>query len=428
MVLLIAVALAFACAGRIIFRKWYNPVSIFCFLWMVIFILYLLRLEPYYDISGRTELIFLLQLVGFSFGGMIAYSNRVRITPQKQIPETNGEKTNVRELRYGIYFLLCAYAIYVLWGDTAQIIEALRMGMTFDEMEMAGIITEGDNTGFRVFEKIFIMFPVTYSISAVAATELLLTDGKKEKKHWILLVLNIVIVLLYSLQHGARIMLFVFFITYISAYILSGKANKYIKVIKKIVLVLCIVTAVLCIYLSVSRGIDTKELLMSIYHYFTACVSHFHVVINKISRDLTYTFGCTSLNGFLSPIIILLKSFGILSKTPYLCQLASKYIMFPEEVSVIGNGVSMNAFITSSYTFYIDGGYAGVLVGMFLYGYIAANTYMIAKNHTSTKNYAIYMLLLSTIYMSFARFQFCQYQTAMALVLCFFIYKKEKKI
>lgn len=428
MVLLIAVALAFACAGRIIFKKWYNPVSIFCFLWMGIFILYVLRLKPYYDISTKTEMIFLLQLLGFTFGGLIAYSNRVRITPQKRAIEENGIKSEVRELRYGIYFLMCAYAIYVLWGDTAQIIDGLKMGMSFDDMEKAGMITDGYTVGIRVYEKIFIMFPVTYSISAVTATELLLTDGKKEKKHWALLILNIVVVVLYSLQHGARIMLFMFFITYASAYILSGKANKYIKVIRKTVLVLCVVTAVLCVYLSVSRGIDIKELLMSIYHYFAGCVPHLHVVVESIEPTHEYTLGATALNGFLSPMLILLKGAGIMSATPHLSSMASKYIALPEIPSVVGNGVGMNAFVSSGYAFYVDGGHVGVLLGMFLYGYLVANLYMLAKNRNNSRNNALYLIMIASIWTSFIRFPFSKYHSAMALVLCFFIYKKEKKI
>jgi len=423
MIVLIITALLIAFLGKGIFKKWSNPVSIFNFLWALLFFLYALNLKNYYEIPGRTQFIFFLQLAGFALGGFLAYTYRFRLSTKRVVQNKN----NSRELIYWAYIALSIVSVIVLLGDTVHIIEGLMQGMTFDDMAIEGMMTESDNTGIRVFLKIFVMFPVTYSISAVAAAELLLKNEKKTAKQWLLFAFNIVIVLLYSLQHGARIMLFTFVITYVSALVISGK-SVYTKKTKKLIWILCILAAVLCVGLSASRGIDLSRLLMSIYHYFAACIPHFHVVITKIAQDMEHTLGFASLNGFLSPVFILLKGVGIISQTPYLGRLASKYVALPEEVSVIGNGVGMNAFVTSNYTFYVDGGMFGVLLGMFLYGYFVTNTYMLAKKEDNIKYKAIYLLLISTIYMGFTRFQFCQYHTAMALVLCLLIYRKKREI
>ena len=80
---------------------------------------------------------------------------------------------------------------------------------------------------------------------------------------------------------------------------------------------------------------------MSIYHYFAGCIPHLQVVVEKIRSTHEYTFGITAINGFLSPLFILLKGVGIISKTPYLSSVASKYIVLPETPSVVGNGVGM---------------------------------------------------------------------------------------
>ena len=59
----------------------------------------------------------------------------------------------------------------------------------------------------------------------------------------------------------------------------SATSNTEGKTIKKVVAILCIITAVLCVYLSVSRGIDVGVLVMSIYHYFAGCV----IIIKTVS-------------------------------------------------------------------------------------------------------------------------------------------------
>ena len=217
MVVLIIAALLFAFFGKAVFKKGSNPVTVFNLLWSLIFFLYALNLRGYYEIPGRTQMIFFIQLVGFSMGGLLAYKYRFRLRSGKI---ENNENVS-RELMFWIYIVLCVVSVIVLLGDTLQIIEGLMQGMTFDEMEMEDMITDNNNTGIRVFLKIFIMFPVTYSISAIAAAELLLKDTKKTFKQWLLFIFNLVIVLLYSLQHGARIMLFNFVITYVSALALS---------------------------------------------------------------------------------------------------------------------------------------------------------------------------------------------------------------
>lgn len=423
MVVLIIAALLSGFLGKTIFKKWSNPVSIHAFLWSVIFFLYALNLENYYVIPGRTQIIFFLQIAGFSAGGLLAYKYRFRLKTG-----TKNEVGNTkRELMFWVYIALSVISVIVLLGDTLQIIEGLMQGMTFDEMAMEDMITDTNNTGIRVFLKIFIMFPVAYSISAVTAAELLLKDDKKTYKQWLLFIFNLVIVILYSLQHGARIMLFIFVLTYVSALAISGR-NIYTKGTKKLIWILCILAAVLSVVLSASRGIDLTELLMSIYHYFAACIPHFHVVITKIAADMEYTLGAASLNGFLSPIFILLKAAGLMSQTPYLNKLASNYIYLPEEASTIGQGVGMNAFVTSNYTFYVDGGMFGVLLGMFIYGYFVTNTYMLAKNEGDIKYKAVYLLLISTVLVGFIRFSFCRYHTALALVLCLLIYRKKREV
>lgn len=421
MILLVVISIFLGLIGNIVFKKWHNPVTIFSYLWALIFFFYILNLRDYYIVSTKTEIIFTLQMIGFAFGGFCAH--HLYYGKANSIKETN----TCYELRIKAYLILCIITIIVLLGDTIVVIENLLAGMTFEEMAQEDVFTENSATGIMVFIKIFITFPVINSISAITATEILFRRETKQKYRWLLLVANVVIVLLHSLQHGARVMLITFFVIYFFVYLFSGKHNLQSKKAKRLIKWLCIAVPFLIFYMSLSRGIEMSRLGISIYHYLTGCVPHLHVILEKIEFDFEHTLGFASLNGFISPINILLNGLGIISRSPYLSRVASNYISLPEVPSDVGNNVGMNAFVGPSYTMYLDFGFFGVLLGMFIYGYVCAYLYKKAQKTDSNRTKSLYFILLSTLCVSFMRFSFCQYFVPMSVILTTLLYERKKK-
>jgi len=63
-VLILLLCLLLGISAWIVLKKWYNPVTVFSFMWAIIIFLYLLKILPYYDISAVTQCVLLLQMIG----------------------------------------------------------------------------------------------------------------------------------------------------------------------------------------------------------------------------------------------------------------------------------------------------------------------------------------------------------------------------
>lgn len=422
MVVLVLVSLFAGLLGKLVFKKWHNPVTVFSLLWAVIFFLYSLNLKGYYEISMKTKTIFFLQMVGFGLGGFFASQYKIGLGRKVKQGENN------YSLRFNIYLVMCIVSIVVLLQDTIEIMQNLMAGMTFEDMAVEGLIEENTTTGIRVFLKIFIMFPITYSISAITASELLLKGSSTKGQRWLLFIFNVVIILLYSLQHGARIMLITLLLTYLFAYFISGKKGYRSKKVKRLIIILCLVAVGLIVFMSTSRGIEVSSLSSSVYHYMVGCVPHLHVVLDKLPEDMTHTYGFASLNGFISPVNIVLRSLGIISQSPYLSQVAAKFVVMPEYPSYVGQGILMNAFVGPAYAFYLDLGFAGVLIGMFIYGFICTRLYKAAVSVDNIRIRAVYLIMISTICVGFMRLPFCNYYVPLAIILTYILYERKKTL
>lgn len=404
------------------FRKWYNPITVFSVLWGFIFVLYSLKLIDYYDIGMTTFTAFFLQVFGFFIGGLLACKFSVRLDHKAIVSQENN--TEEITLYYKVIYILCIISVIVLLIGTVDTIKNLMNGMTFYEMMAQDMIEENSATGIFAAIKIYVLFPTTYSISAITACDLMLN---KNKKHWILLFFNILIIILYSLQHGARMMLIIFSISYIFAYLLSDKNDLFIKKMKKFIIVIVGLSILFSIFLSTSRGIELDKLMLSLYKYFSGCVPNLDYWIKQLSGDMEHTLGFTSFNGIISPVMILLDGVGLINSNLPISRLAGQYVVLPENISSIGSGIVFNAFVGHSYSFFADGGLFGVFFGNLLYAYIATNIFNIIQKKNDLRLKTIYILFMATICLSFTRFSFCQYHMALALVVCIFAYGRRKK-
>ena len=417
--LVIFLAVFFAILSVTLFEKWYNPITVFLIFWAIVFTLYSLKLEPYYDISNTAFFAFLIQIFAFFIGGALALKLPFSFK-RKQCIDSNEANTTV--LNFPLVLFLSVVSIMVLIPDVIGVIEGLMQGMSFEDMAVNEVFVENTTTGIRVFLKIFVMFPTTYAISAITANELM---NHQDGKTWILFLLNIVIIGLYSLQHGARVMLIILVSSYITAWVCRSKKTKKSRMVKFAIFSVCVLGLVVGVVFSLSRGIEKDSLLMSIYHYLSGSVPNFDYWISNFPKDLDhYTFGFTSLNGFISPIIILINATGLVKLKPELYKLASQYVTMPEDVTPIGDSVGINAFVTHNYAFFVDGGLIGVFIGNFILAYIVANVFLKMRDGDHQKK-SLYIFLIGVLILSFTRLGFSMYFHALALLLITFAYKKK---
>ena len=419
MLLLLLFSLLFVFIGRLIYRNISNPITVFNILWLVIFGLYSMNLNGYYEISTLGIVFFTFQTVFFSVGCLIG--KQYSFVIKKRVDITVNDKVSHEknmELRINIFYILCVITIILLLQDTMEVIKYLFSGYTFWDLANEKVISENTTTGLRVIMKIFIEFPITYGISAISATEFFMNDKKNKK----ILIFNILIVLLYAFQHGGRHILIVFVASYLFVFLISKRSRNLSRKQKIAFAVMFSVFFFISIWLSASRGVE--NLGESLYNYFAGVVPHADVWINRVALSDDYTLGFGTLNGFISPIVILLRGVGVISKFPDMVVMAGNAISNPEAVTAIGPSIVTNAFVSQSYIFYSDFRLIGVIFGNLIYGVFVSEFYKKSMRTGNKRIISIYVLLMCSVVMGFTRFQFCQYFYSMALLFIALIYKK----
>lgn len=415
MYFLLVLCIAIGVCAHLQLKKWYNPITVFSYMWALIFFLHSLRLVDYWEISFETLIVLFLQMFGFAVGGFVGCNSQLKI-------RIKGIDIQDRtEFRIKWFYILAAITIYVLLSDAREVIKGLQAGMSFDDIENEGLIMENEATGLMVLVKMFIVFPMTHCVSAIGAGELFFGKGKHR---WPVIIISVAIVVLYSLQHGARYTLILFVTSCIVAFAMSGKQGSISKIARIFVILGCVMAALFAFWLSASRGIE--DVWMSLYKYFAGIPALLNRWIETINSSDAMTYGATATWGFTYPFLTLLRGVGVIKKVPDVIQTATTFIFAPENPVSIGNSAGLNAHIGPAYAFFCDGRFVFVLIGMFFYGYICARAYKRAISEEESKSKSRYLFWISIVVYSFVRFPFTSYMFGMALLVQKLLYSGKK--
>lgn len=392
------------------YKNVYNPATLFSVIWLVVFSLYSLKLLDYYELSKRSYIVLFIQMVAFSIGCFAADYRRISFRKKKKY-----------EPRLWLIYIFAGVTIANLLSETLIQIQSLINGMSFYQIAAANLIQENNSTGWMVLLKVFVVFPTVYGISAITAS--LLMSGVINK---VLIVLNVVIVALYTLQHGARSVLILMLLTYLFAFLIGNKHKNIDKKTKYLIVSFVVLVIFVSSWLTDSRGVENVGI--HIYRYLSETVVVMDQWLKRIDSAGIITYGLTSLGGFIYPIFLLLKGTGIISIYPATLDISRKLLQATEIHVPIGTGSNMtaNAFVGTSFAFYADGGYLFVAIGLFIYGYICMNTFILSQRKNDLRLKAISLFLLVTVATSFMRYPFVSYNYGMVLWLYLIFYKRKE--
>ena len=145
-------------------------------------------------------------------------------------------------------------------------------------------------------------------------------------------------------------------------------------------------------------------------------------------------YGMASGNGCLFPLFyILINSIGKVLGIDYPKYWRSIYDMI-EAVGtnwqIITNvGTPANSYASIFWTFYLDGRMLGIIIGMFIYGFVVGCVYQKAIKNPSERNLSVYCLVLIGVFYSFQQFIFENiYYSIAFLMLITFMYTKGKNM
>ena len=178
------------------------------------------------------------------------------------------------------------------------------------------------------------------------------------------------------------------------------------------------------IFTTISRKGENVDFFFQMYQYFVVPIAHLEYRINELNASFfnVYGYGMASFYGVFYPFMFILTLAGW--KYPiWLTTIRDLSFMNLENVVLLGSA-RMNAFVTTFFQFYLDGGMFGVFVGGVLFGFFVMHFYKKAKNGTDDKYTLIYLLLLQKLIFSFVRFYFTQPVQGISFLMAFFVYKR----
>ena len=406
-----------------IYKNIFNPCSIFFALWGILVGLSSLGLFGALIPSDNTYLMIGLGLggfgLGFLFGSMNSQKSKLTITNNTTFKGKSEEYELNTKL---IFFLFTISSLYLLY-QAFIVIQLLKSGLKLDAIRI--LATSSDYNALRssnlsIAIQNFIVTPTVYLSIAILPIEWVKGNHSK-----LLLMSTAFMAIAWVLTTGGRSII-IWFIMYLM-YMLWWTGKRIIlKKRTKIIALMVVVLSIAILGVStVSRKGKETSIFFQAYQYFVVPLSHFEYRVQLL--DSVYSgvrgYGLASFYGLLYPIMFILNVFGFSYPKLYNTM---RYLSFTslEDVVTLGN-IRMNAFVTTFYHFYLDGGLVGIVVGSVIFSFFTIFAFRKANFGKNKKYTLIFLLLFQKLVFSFVRFYFAQPVQAISFILAFFIYTKK---
>lgn len=411
-----------------------SPIFIIGTIWALILILESLHLYDINIVRTRIYEIIFWGIIAFVIGYSIVciFKKRYKLSIYSPQKRSSIENDMVYVPRYKLLCFIGVICILFYLKGIPAIVSILINGGGLDSIrEMVQNPESAINIRSNIENaiRILIIIPSSLAIEVIVAI-----DFWFGKRHKGLLSLSIIIIILRVITEGGRTPIVNFLLYMVIGFIfISFKSkryniNKFKSKFKKRYIVLIIIMGVLLLYYTtISRS--GQDSLRTTYYYFAMEPYMFDIWAQFAEESNLIGYGVASLNGFIFPILYILKNFlGI----PFPEQWANIYDMILLTDSqwrvITTTGIRANAYVSMFWFFYVDGRIYGVILGMFTYGMIVANYFMNAIKQVTAKNVCIYALIVQGLLFSFIRFPFSNLYYALAFLFVQFIaYRKEFK-
>ncbi|MDM0473297.1 O-antigen polymerase [Clostridium perfringens] len=407
-----------------------NPLLVFSTLWGVILLLNSLNLFYLNTTEENIYFIIFIGIISFGIGYIIVniFKKRYSLSILKSNNKITLNKTYVP--RYNLLCFMGIICILYYLKDFNTVLKLLINGNGLDAIRNMAQNPESIMNVRSSIEnalRILIIIPTSMALEPIAAIDLWI--GRKHKP---LIIICITIIILRVLSEGGRtpIVNFIFYI--VVAYFISKHSSekKIVRALKRKKWYLIFVFILGCVilwYSTLSR--DRINTFKNIYYYFAMEPYMFNVWGNIAKDNNLIGYGLASFNGFIFPILYLIKNFFGIPFPEYWSNIYNLILQTDSQWQIITiNGIRANAYVSTFWFFYLDGRMWGVVLGMLVYGMISAKTFITAQRNPTCKNICIYAIILQGILYSFIRFSFSNiYYTLSILFVVIVAYKSLNK-
>ncbi|EPZ9215617.1 oligosaccharide repeat unit polymerase [Clostridium perfringens] len=387
-------------------KNTYNPRLLFFLLWAVILILHSLNLFGISACSEKTYLIILIGLIFWWLGSSV--STMVRI---KKVSTIDINDKNVKEINKPMFRIITIVTYFILLYAAVQGIIKILAGGSLYNLRYVSEDNVLSNSFLSILYNYFAI-PVSYVAIHFYMNKLIFGEMSKGKITCVLEVVFIVVAQI--LTQGGRFAILYVLIDGILLMMIHKKKQRKSKEERKnlhrLRVVLFLAVAGL-LFVTINRG---SKLFETMYTYTSGCVSFLDILIQKFSGE--YTYGLTSMNGFIRPFFTLLRAFGLISTLPKGLLHVQDMLAMVEFPVWIGDGILYNGFSSFLYDFYVDGGFIGVIIISFIWGVLCQKVYIKFIRLPSEKNTILYLLIMQGILTSMLKFQFVAFHYALAFI------------
>lgn len=394
----------------------YNAATIFCGYWGILVFLNYLSLDGMHKPSELTYSYIFLGIFGFTIGCILALLRTKRINVKVRKGEPN-------------YFLLkiaCVIIIAYCLYRISLIVVFLAQGYSWGEIRLmhgiAGDSGEGTLKG-GTFSQIlhdWCVAPLLYLLAPTLVIDLFI--GKREKQFSIM---AIVAMILYSVSTVSRA-IWSFLILYAicvmiickGKYQLPKKVKKWIRRIPIFIVILFLII----VFITQQRSADSEaNIILNMYAYLAGGISLMDIYLQSPISNMC-TYGFFSMYGFVQPIFFVLNYLHILDYPQAI--LDTIQIKDALEVYIpISDHITMNAYSTLFYNFYLDFRIVGIFIGSMIFGLICMKMYRNFKQRQDFKSLAIYLILVQFIIFSMARIYTSLTTRALTFIWILFMFR-----
>lgn len=411
-----------ACFSKFVYGKLYNPSTVFFLIWMLLLAFSRLGLFGVPVPNSDTYLLLFIGLfsffVGFVSVDLKKWFGRKNIFFRK----FESDVKYLYVLNFKIVIVLYSITFVYLAYQAVIVIGLLQSGLTLSAIRE--LFTSSDlnllrQSNYMVAIQNFIATPTVYLAIAILPIEWF--KGNRNK---IFIVSTILMIIAWVLTSGGRSVILWMAIYVIYLYKWKGVKIKLKKENRRKIVLVVLSCIISLIFTTISRKGENVDFFFQMYQYFVVPIAHLEYRINELNASFfnVYGYGMASFYGVFYPFMFILTLAGW--KYPiWLTTIRDLSFMNLENVVLLGSA-RMNAFVTTFFQFYLDGGMFGVFVGGVLFGFFVMHFYKKAKNGTDDKYTLIYLLLLQKLIFSFVRFYFTQPVQGISFLMAFFVYKR----
>lgn len=394
-----------------------NPGTLFLIYWAFVVFMAALRLYDLMETSQKAYAFVWVGVIFFYFGSYFAD----KITLKKVSRNWN------YEVNYTFFYIAVTIVLLYSLYRVVFIVQLLASGNSWWEIRLMSTSGEGGSgtlKGGNLSDIIysFVISPLVYLIVPTVIVEVF--SGKKKKFP---IYFAVIAVAFYSIATVSRAV-WAFAILYVGAVVILFRKNIVLsrrqKRILKFAPLIVIVLALVINKITMMRNSEA-DIFANAYAYIAGCMPLLTIHLTESISSIR-TYGMLTLYGFLNPIFFV-TNFIHLFTYPTAFTNAKLVKDNLEPFFRLSPNITMNAYSTLFYDFYIDFGWIGIAVGSFIFAFICMKAFNVYKSRGDKKSLVLYLILLQFIFFSVARIYTIYATRALSLVWIIPMFMKVKK-